>query len=154
MLFRSISAERLERMFDAFQQADSSISRRYGGTGLGLPIARTLAERMGGTLRAQSEEGRGSEFTLEIPLAIDQHSVPAIAANAEGKASAGNGRHVLLVEDNPVNRTVVEAMLRSLGFEVSLATDGAEAIRSAESLIFTAILMDCRLPLIDRKSVV
>ena len=107
-----ISAERLERMFDAFQQADSSISRRYGGTGLGLPIARTLAERMGGTLRAQSEEGRGSEFTLEIPLAIDQHSVPAIAANAEGKASAGNGRHVLLVEDNPVNRTVVEAMLR------------------------------------------
>ena len=144
-----ISAERLERMFDAFQQADSSISRRYGGTGLGLPIARTLAERMGGTLRAQSEEGRGSVFTLEIPLAIDQHSVPAIAANAEGKASAGNGRHVLLVEDNPVNRTVVEAMLRSLGFEVSLATDGAEAIRSAESLIFTAILMDCRLPLID-----
>ena len=54
-------------MFNAFQQADSSISRRYGGTGLGLPIARTLAERMGGTLRAQSEEGRGSVFTLEIP---------------------------------------------------------------------------------------
>ena len=144
-----ISAERLELMFDAFQQADSSISRRYGGTGLGLPIARTLAERMGGTLRAQSEEGRGSVFTLEIPLALDPHSVPAITANAEGKASAGNGRHVLLVEDNPVNRTVVEAMLRSLGFEVNLATDGAEAIRSAESLIFTAILMDCRLPLID-----
>ena len=144
-----ISAERLELMFDAFQQADSSISRRYGGTGLGLPIARTLAERMGGTLRAQSQEGRGSVFTLEIPLAIDQHSLPAIALDAEGKASAGDGRHVLLVEDNPVNRTVVEAMLRSLGFEVSLATDGAEAIRSAESLIFTAILMDCRLPLID-----
>ena len=144
-----ISAERLELMFDAFQQADSSISRRYGGTGLGLPIARTLAERMGGTLRAQSEEGRGSVFTLEIPLAIDQQSLPSIAPDAERKNSAGEGRHVLLVEDNPVNRTVVEAMLRSLGFEVSLATDGAEAIRSAESLIFTAILMDCRLPLID-----
>lgn len=80
-----ISAERLELMFDAFQQADSSISRRYGGTGLGLPIARTLAERMGGTLRAQSEEARGSVFTLEIPLAIDQHSVPAIASDADGK---------------------------------------------------------------------
>lgn len=144
-----ISAERLELMFDAFQQADSSISRRYGGTGLGLPIARTLAERMGGTLRAQSEEGRGSVFTLEIPLAIDQQHVPVAAPDALGKASAGDGRHVLLVEDNPVNRTVVEAMLRSLGFEVSLAMDGAEAIRSAESLIFTAILMDCRLPLID-----
>ncbi|MFN3357950.1 MAG: ATP-binding protein [Pseudomonas sp.] len=144
-----ISAERLELMFDAFQQADSSISRRYGGTGLGLPIARTLAERMGGTLRAQSEESRGSVFTLEIPLAIDQHSLPALASNTDGKAGAGNGRHVLLVEDNPVNRTVVEAMLRSLGFEVSLAVDGAEAIRSAESLIFTAILMDYRLPLVD-----
>lgn len=144
-----ISAERLELMFDAFQQADSSISRRYGGTGLGLPIARTLAERMGGTLRAQSEEGLGSVFTLEIPLAICQQSLPQIAPDAQHKAGAGEGRHVLLVEDNPVNRTVVQAMLRSLGFEVSVATDGAEAIRSAESLIFTAILMDCRLPVID-----
>lgn len=136
-------------MFDAFQQADSSISRRYGGTGLGLPIARTLAERMGGTLRAQSDEGLGSVFTLEIPLAICQQSLPQIAPDAQHKAGAGEGRHVLLVEDNPVNRTVVQAMLRSLGFEVSVATDGAEAIRSAESLIFTAILMDCRLPVID-----
>ncbi|MDP2147772.1 MAG: ATP-binding protein, partial [Pseudomonas sp.] len=144
-----ISAERLELMFDAFQQADSSISRRYGGTGLGLPIARTLAERMGGTLRAQSDEGLGSVFTLEIPLAICQQSLPQIAPDAQHKAGAGEGRHVLLVEDNPVNRTVVQAMLRSLGFEVSVATDGAEAIRSAESLIFTAILMDCRLPVID-----
>lgn len=61
-----ISPERLEHMFDAFQQADSSISRRYGGTGLGLAIARTLAERMGGTLQAESKEGSGSTFTLEI----------------------------------------------------------------------------------------
>ncbi|NQD92964.1 HAMP domain-containing protein, partial [Pseudomonas sp. CrR25] len=63
-----IPPERLEHMFDAFQQADTSISRRYGGTGLGLPIARTLAERMGGTLRAESQEGHGSTFTLEVPL--------------------------------------------------------------------------------------
>ncbi|MHC8306880.1 ATP-binding protein [Pseudomonas sp. PB3P13] len=144
-----IPAESLELMFDAFQQADSSISRRYGGTGLGLPIARTLAERMGGTLRAQSEEGRGSVFTLEIPLALSKQmpkvSVPRIpSANGDGA-----GRNVLLVEDNPVNQTVIEAMLRSLGFTVSVATDGAQAVRSAESLIFEAILMDCRLPIID-----
>ncbi|WPN62014.1 ATP-binding protein [Pseudomonas sp. P9_35] len=146
-----IPAESLERMFDAFQQADNSISRRYGGTGLGLPIARTLAERMGGTLRAQSEEGQGSVFTLEIPLALSRQTPVTLAprlpiGSGDGE---GEGRNVLLVEDNPVNQTVVEAMLRSLGFTVSIATDGAQAVRSAESLIFEAILMDCRLPIID-----
>jgi len=145
-----ISSESLELMFDAFQQADSSISRRYGGTGLGLPIARTLAERMGGTLRAQSEEGRGSVFTLEIPLALYKQTLPQLAAP---RAASGNGhgagRNVLLVEDNPVNQTVIEAMLRSLGFTVSVATDGAQAVRSAEGNDFEVILMDCRLPIID-----
>ncbi|MGE7957842.1 ATP-binding protein [Pseudomonas sp. NPDC089530] len=144
-----ISPESLELMFNAFQQADSSISRRYGGTGLGLPIARTLAERMGGTLRAQSEEGRGSVFTLEIPLALYQQSLPVLAPRVSTGHTHGDGRNVLLVEDNPVNQTVIQAMLRSLGFSVSIATDGAQAVRSAESLIFEAILMDCRLPLID-----
>ncbi|MBK5513357.1 ATP-binding protein [Pseudomonas sp. TH15] len=145
-----ISAESLELMFNAFQQADSSISRRYGGTGLGLPIARTLAERMGGTLRAQSEEGRGSVFTLEIPLALYKQALPELAPPRVPTGNGnGEGRNVLLVEDNPVNQTVIEAMLRSLGFTVSVATDGAQAVRSAESLIFEAILMDCRLPIID-----
>lgn len=144
-----IPAESLERMFDAFQQADSSISRRYGGTGLGLPIARTLAERMGGTLRAQSEEGQGSVFTLEIPLALSRQAPPTLAPRLPIGSGDGEGRNVLLVEDNPVNQTVIEAMLRSLGFTVSVATDGAQAVRSAESLIFEAILMDCRLPIID-----
>jgi len=147
-----IPADSLEMMFNAFQQADSSISRRYGGTGLGLPIARTLAERMGGTLRAQSEEGLGSVFTLEIPLALSRQSLPVVAEAATRAATSsglGEGRHVLLVEDNPVNQTVIEAMLRSLGFTVSVATDGAQAVRSAESLIYEAILMDCRLPIID-----
>ena len=144
-----ISAESLELMFNAFQQADSSISRRYGGTGLGLPIARTLAERMGGTLRAQSEEGRGSVFTLEIPLALYKQSLPEMKPRTQSGDGHGDGRNVLLVEDNPVNQTVIEAMLRSLGFTVSVATDGAQAVQSAKSLIFEAILMDCRLPIID-----
>ncbi|MBC3209819.1 response regulator [Pseudomonas sp. SWRI111] len=145
-----ISSESLELMFNAFQQADSSISRRYGGTGLGLPIARTLAERMGGTLRAQSEEGRGSVFTLEIPLALYKQALPPQAAPRALNGSAqGEGRQVLLVEDNPVNQTVIEAMLRSLGFAVSVATDGAQAVRSAEGGEFEVILMDCRLPIID-----
>ena len=144
-----IPAESLERMFDAFQQADSSISRRYGGTGLGLPIARTLAERMGGTLRAQSAEGQGSVFTLEVPLARSRQTPPPLVPRLPSGNGNGEGRNVLLVEDNPVNQTVIEAMLRSLGFTVSVAADGAQAVRSAESLIFEAILMDCRLPIVD-----
>ncbi|WP_277052422.1 response regulator [Zestomonas thermotolerans] len=143
-----IPAERLEGMFDAFQQADSSISRRYGGTGLGLAIARTLAERMGGTLHAQSQEGKGSVFTLEIPLPFREKSSEARPHQAPEYAPA-DGHEVLLVEDNPVNQTVIEAMLRSLGYRVTLVTDGAQAVHCATQKHFAAILMDCRLPVMD-----
>lgn len=143
-----ISAERLEHMFDAFQQADTSISRRYGGTGLGLPIARTLAERMGGTLRGESQEQCGSVFTLEIPLPFSRQ-LRQITANTPAQEHQGQGQDVLLVEDNPVNQTVIEAMLRSLGYQVCLVGDGAQAVQSVQRRHFAAILMDCRLPIMD-----
>ena len=144
-----ISSEKLDSMFTAFQQADSSISRRYGGTGLGLPIARTLAERMGGTLHATSVEGQGSVFTLEIPLELHQPVTLSQRATQEPEAGCAPGRKILLVEDNQVNQTVIEAMLSSLGFEVSMVTDGAQAIHFANTERFAAILMDCRLPIIN-----
>jgi signal transduction histidine kinase/CheY-like chemotaxis protein len=148
-----IDPEEVERMFVAFQQADSSISRRYGGTGLGLPIARNLAERMGGTLRAGSNNGQGSVFTLEMPLALSHKPViteekPPATARTNAAAS-GQNHHVLLVEDNPVNQTVIEAMLRSLGYEVSVVGDGAQAVDSVREQRFDAVLMDCRLPVVD-----
>ncbi len=143
-----ISPERLEHMFDAFQQADTSISRRYGGTGLGLPIARTLAERMGGTLTARSEAGQGSTFTLEIPLPFSQQNPRPVLLERETSGD-DNGHLVLLVEDNPVNQTVIEAMLRSLGYQVCLVADGAQALHHAEHFAYSAILMDCRLPIMD-----
>lgn len=142
-----ISAERLEHMFEAFQQADNSISRRYGGTGLGLPIARTLAERMGGSLRAESIEGQGSLFTLEIPLAFSQQAAKPVVEPP--MSSTANGHLVLLVEDNPVNQTVIEAMLRSLGYQVCLVGDGAQSVHKAANFEYSAILMDCRLPIMD-----
>ena len=143
-----VSPQRLEHMFDAFQQADNSISRRYGGTGLGLPIARTLAERMGGVLRAESQEGQGSTFTLEVPLpfSLQPRSLPS---SVQPEGGQGDGQKVLLVEDNPVNQTVIEAMLRSLGYQVELVGDGARAVRSVEQQRFAAVLMDCRLPIMD-----
>ena len=144
-----ISTEKLDSMFNAFKQADSSISRRYGGTGLGLPIARSLAERMGGRLLAQSEEAQGSVFTLEIPLELHQPTASNTRAALQAPPLCIKGRKVLLVEDNPVNQTVIEAMLSSLGYEVSVVSDGAQAIHRANTECFTAILMDCRLPIID-----
>lgn len=144
-----ISGERLDTMFDAFQQADNSISRRYGGTGLGLPIARTLAERMGGTLTARSEPGHGSCFTLEIPLPFSaQQPAPRPEASSPGPALQQT-LSVLLVEDNPVNQTVIEAMLRSLGYQVTLVVDGAQAVSAVQRESFAAVLMDCRLPIMD-----
>ena len=144
-----ISTEKLDSMFTAFQQADSSISRRYGGTGLGLPIARTLAERMGGTLHATSEEAHGSVFTLEIPLELHQPVTLNQRPEPEDDPTCTQGRRVLLVEDNPVNQTVIEAILSSLGYEVSVVSDGAQAIHYANTERFAAILMDCRLPIIN-----
>ena len=143
-----IAPQRLEHMFHAFQQADTSISRRYGGTGLGLSIARTLAERMGGTLHADSEEGIGSVFTLEIPLPFSPYQPDEMLHEVSGTPS-GEGQEVLLVEDNPVNQTVIEAMLRSLGYRVTLVSDGAQAVQQFDAKRFAVVLMDCRLPLLD-----
>lgn len=144
-----IDSDRLETMFVAFQQADSSISRRYGGTGLGLSIARTLAERMGGKLRGESREGMGSTFTLEVPLMLSSKPAARLHGHEHDALLGGDGQRVLLVEDNPVNQSVIEAMLRSLGFEVSVALDGAQAVEMAGQQSFAAILMDCRLPQMD-----
>ncbi|MDH0302929.1 MULTISPECIES: ATP-binding protein [unclassified Pseudomonas] len=144
-----IDSNRLEMMFVAFQQADSSISRRYGGTGLGLSIARTLAERMGGQLRGESREGLGSTFTLEMPLTLASATLAPPGAQMRDNMAQDSGGRVLLVEDNPVNQSVIEAMLRSLGFEVSLAIDGAQAVDLVGQQRFAAVLMDCRLPQVD-----
>ncbi|OCT27522.1 response regulator [Pseudomonas putida] len=144
-----IDSDRLETMFVAFQQADSSISRRYGGTGLGLSIARTLAERMGGKLRGESREGMGSTFTLEVPLMLSSKPAARLLGHEHDALSGGDGQRILLVEDNPVNQSVIEAMLRSLGFEVSVALDGTQAVEMTGQQSFAAILMDCRLPLMD-----
>jgi signal transduction histidine kinase/ActR/RegA family two-component response regulator len=143
-----IEAERLQHMFDAFEQADTSTSRRYGGTGLGLSIARTLAERMGGGLHAESTLGQGSRFTLELPLSW-RHRQTTERALLDSEPEQGSGLSVLLVEDNPVNQTVIEAILRSLGFAPLLASNGQQALQAVAQQPFAAILMDCRLPDLD-----
>lgn len=142
-----IAPERLERMFDAFQQADSSTSRRFGGTGLGLSIARDLARKMGGELDATSQPEAGSCFTLTLPLELADQA-PIIDENHLIEAPPPASLPVLLVEDNPVNQMVMEGMLRSLSYSVVLAPDAQRALQFLKdpAQMFSLIFMDIQLP--------
>jgi signal transduction histidine kinase/ActR/RegA family two-component response regulator len=142
-----ISAEELPRIFDAFHQADSSFTRRFGGTGLGLTIARELARAMGGDLVCTSRQGRGSCFTVTVDLPPAPDPVPAMAGAANA-APALKG-HVLLAEDNPVNALVAEAALKNMGLTVELVEDGLQALASFRAQPPDLVLLDCQMPVMD-----
>jgi len=142
-----IAPERLERMFDAFQQGDSSTSRRFGGTGLGLSIARNFARKMGGELKATSQPGQGSCFILNLPFELTGQAQAAMDIPPIEAARVGT-LPVLLVEDNPVNQMVMEGMLRSLALPVVLAEDAQQAMQLLKdpTQAFSIIFMDILLP--------
>jgi len=146
-------AAAIGRLFEPFEQADSSMSRRYGGSGLGLAIVRRLVELMDGTIQVASKEGEGTTVTLEIALGWAEPkaygSEPA-ADDAPPDVTAGAlVRAVLLVEDNPINQIVATEMLQQLGCEVSQADTGTTAVACATARRFDLILMDWQLPEMD-----
>ncbi|MBK7660717.1 MAG: response regulator [Betaproteobacteria bacterium] len=146
-----IAEDRLADVFLPFTQADSSTTRRYGGTGLGLSVCRKLVELMGGTLGASSRPGAGSVFWVEIPL-VEGRPPQRPAAVVEPAASAPlAGARVLLVEDNEINQIVALAALEDLGVETTLASDGEAALAMLErpGTTFDAVLMDLHMPGID-----
>lgn len=143
-----MSPEQAARLFHPFAQADADTARRFGGTGLGLSICRTLATTMGGEISATSEPGRGSTFTVWLPL-------PA-AEFAEGDETLGQGEEldlpglrVLVTDDNPVNLAVARAILEASGLEVEVAAHGAEALDKLRGARFDLVLMDVRMPVMD-----
>jgi len=142
-----MSAEALAKLFKKFTQADSSTTRRYGGSGLGLAIARELVLRMGGEIRVHSTVGVGSEFTFELvlPLATSAAAapgaIPSQPATFQGRA--------LVVGDDAVNRRVVDMMLRRMGLETALASNGSDAIARAVAEPWDVVFMDVRMPGID-----
>lgn len=138
-----IATERLAQIFEPFTQGESSSSRRYGGTGMGLSISRRLTELMHGNLRVDSEQGVGSCFVFEVLLSWqDDVTTPA----SSGALRAGT--RILVVEDNPANQLVAEGMLRSMGCQVVVAADGESALRCLEqdARSFSLVFMDCVLP--------
>ncbi len=142
-----IPADELPRIFDAFHQADSSFTRRYGGTGLGLTIARELARAMGGDLVCTSQQGRGSCFTVTVELPEATNPAPAAAGTADDRVPL-QGR-VLLAEDNPVNALVAEAALKNMGLTVELVEDGLQAVASFRASPPDLVLLDCQMPVMD-----
>ncbi|WP_079210806.1 response regulator [Brucella pituitosa] len=164
-----ISAEQLKSIFEAFHQADSTISRRYGGTGLGLSISRQLARLLGGSIRVESTPGQGSRFTLTLPLkhfGSDAAAAPAAAPapaqelpaseqsiialprplDDDRDAITGDKRVLLVIEDDETFATIVRDLSREMGFHSVVARTAEEAVRVAREFAPNAIVLDVGLP--------
>jgi PAS domain S-box-containing protein len=147
-----LDAAQIEHVFEAFEQADVSTTRRYGGTGLGLAICKRLALLLGGRIGVHSTPGVGSTFWLELPFSIAS-AAPEVPAVSEAPSQAGGaallGARVLLAEDNPVNQEVACELLKGLGLAVDIADNGAVAIRMAGEQRYDLIFMDVQMPVMD-----
>jgi PAS domain S-box-containing protein len=132
-------------LFQRFHQADGSMTRKFGGSGLGLSISKTLVEMMGGHIGFRSREGDGSSFWFEI--AAPRAEAPPVNPEADGLWL--EGVRVLLAEDNATNRMIATKMLQSLGAVVETAEDGVEAVEAAQRAAFDLICMDIQMPRMD-----
>lgn len=139
---KGIAPEALERIFAPFEQEDAQTERHFGGTGLGLSISRRLAEMMGGSLSVESRPGAGSIFRLDLWFA--PIATPAVQAIHE--QSFPRGLRLLVVEDHPVNQTVIRACLEAMGHVVIIVGSGKAALEAVSLATFDAVLMDVSLP--------
>ncbi|WP_300752357.1 PAS domain S-box protein [Janthinobacterium sp.] len=157
-----LSQNEMSKLFQSFQQADTSTTREYGGTGLGLAICKQLAQLMGGDVGVDSQPGAGSTFWFTAHLGISDQTAPAMLDNmvqtaAAMRASADAAlvmstlKHarILLVEDNPFNQQVALELLEEAGASVCLANNGVEALDLLRQTQFDCVLMDVQMPLMD-----
>ena len=146
-----IPPERQASVFEPFEQADNTITRKYGGTGLGLSITQKLVAMLGGTITLESTVGQGSIFTVSLPY--EETTCPdadsEVRTTALGKYHFTAENCVLLVEDNKVNQLVVTALFKRLGITLHLANDGQEGIARVDELKPNLVLMDIHMPVMD-----
>jgi CheY-like chemotaxis protein len=146
-----IAAEDVNRLFNAFEQADGSMTRKYGGTGLGLVISKRLAQLMGGGIGVTSTPGQGSTFWFTVRLGkgadITEPAVAQDILSAEERLRVQYAKtHILLAEDEPINQEVSRGLLEDAGLVVDLAKDGMEALALARQNRYDLILMDMQMP--------
>ncbi len=144
-----MNAEQQQRLFQAFSQADSSTSRKYGGTGLGLNICKQLTELLGGSIGLDSEAGVGSTFYFSLPFALQQQQRLLTT-----DSTAVQGMSVLVVDDNPTARDIIQAMLQSLKFNADTAANGQDALHQIQAAHhagtpYQLVMMDWKMPGMD-----
>ena len=146
-----IASDVQARLFEPFSQADSTIARQFGGTGLGLVISRRLARLMGGDIQLNSQEGAGACFKFTAAFQAHDEAViptPALSDAAEDTL-ASNGLTVLVAEDNPHNQVVVRAFLEAMGCDFEIVANGQQAVVAASRRDFDLVLMDIQMPIMD-----
>lgn len=140
-----IPADKLDSIFESFKQVDSSTTRKFGGTGLGLGISKELVERQGGSISVESIINEGSTFSFIIPF--QEGNIEDLEINEEKSSFHLNGIKVLIAEDHPMNQVYAETILNSMGAECILASNGKEAIDKIRTHSFDIILMDIQMPI-------
>ncbi|MFI7868907.1 response regulator, partial [Ectopseudomonas khazarica] len=140
-------------LYQRFHQLDGSMTRKYGGLGIGLAICRHLVDLLGGSLSHESQPGVGSRFRLNVPLTLPEQPVTPVARSP--RQSSGTVQRqaqqctVLIVEDNAINQLVTRGMLLKLGYRVRTADNGAEALSLLREESVDAVLLDCQMPVMD-----
>lgn len=142
-----MAPEMQQRIFESFVQADESIARRFGGTGLGLPICRQLLTLMGGRISVESSPGRGSLFTVDLPCQPVVETVPAAAGPVADRPP--EALHILVADDAPTMRSLLQAFLARDGHTCDLVDDGTEALGAVAANNYDAVLMDVQMPRLD-----